>query len=139
MPCRGLFVAASGMFDIPPHFLITQLDGRNVNCLDDLIEILQSVPDGKRVALRYRRVGGGSEAFDVFVVDNHFFPMALFKRKNGLWERKVLKPHPVTEPELKELDIGPELTWKARLRICLLNVCCRTPYNIQVLHTLRVS
>lgn len=139
MPCRGLFVAASGRFPTAPSSLITQLDGRNVNSLEDLIEILQSVPDGKRVAVRYRPLGSWSEQFGIFVVDNHFSPMALFKRLNGRWERKDLKPQAIMEPELEAIDIGPELTWKARLRSCLLGISCRTPYNLQVLPTHRAS
>jgi len=139
MPCRGVFVAASDMFPIPAHALITHLDGKNVNHLQDLIDILQSIPDDKRVALRYRTLGGWSEQFAIFVVDHHFSSMSLYKRLNGLWERKVLEPQVPMEPRLEILDVGHELTWKARLKSCLLTIACRTPYNLQVEHLLRAG
>lgn len=137
MPCQGVFVASSGMFPIPIHSLITHLDGKNVDNLENLIDILQSLPDDKRVALRYRALGGWSEQFAIFVVDHHFSSMSLYKRLNGLWERKVLEPRAPKEPTLEILDVGAELTWKARLKSCLLTICCRTPYSLQVQYLLQ--
>ena len=133
MPCRGLFLASSGIFQMPTRpILLKQFDDRNVNSLDDLVEVLQSIPDGKRVSVRYRQLGSWSEEFNIGDIDHHFFPMALFKRSGGIWEKTVLKPHCISEPELKTLDLVTEATWRARLRSCLLKVSCRVPYPFQV-------
>jgi S1-C subfamily serine protease len=134
LPCRGLFVAASGISMIPSHCVISQIDNRDANSIDDLINILQSIPDGKRVSMRYRRLDRGIEAYDIFIIDKHFFPMALFKRNSNIWERQDLKLYPAIAMEpTTVLNMGGQITWKARLRNCLLKVYCRTPYPVQVL------
>lgn len=132
LPCRGLFLA-SGMCQMPRRpILMIQLDDKNVNSLDELVEVLQSIPDGKRVSVRYRQLGSWGEEFNIVDIDYRFFPMALFKRNDGIWERTVLKPHCISEPEPKTLDLEIEATWRARLRSCLLRVSCQVPYPFQV-------
>lgn len=137
LPCKGLFVAASGMFNwwntVPP-FIITQIDGKELDCLDTLIECLRSTPNGKKVSYKFRQVGGWEEELCLFDMDHQFFGMTFFKRAGETWERTVILPKPTNAPvNLKlTLDIGTEASWQEKLRANLVVIKCRLPYSIQV-------
>ena len=134
LPCKGLYIATPGIFTRAHGSLITQLDGKDVNSLEGLIEILRSIPDRKNVSFRFRRIGGWEEEFDVCTIDHHFFPMTLFKRNAGVWERNVITPNPVGVVELKRtLEVGIEATWSEKLKASLVVIDCRIPYPVHVI------
>ena len=137
LPCKGLFVATSGMFNwsnTTRNFLVTQLDGREVDSLDTFIKIVMSIKDSKRVGFRYLNLGRWEEEFGIVEIDHHFFITAQFTRNGGVWERKVLTPTPTAES--RTLKTPPELatqeTWSEKLRKSVVMVQCRLPYSINV-------
>ena len=134
LPCRGLFVAASGMSMIPNRCLIRQIDNTDIDSLDDIVKIFQSTPHGKRVSIRYRKLDTGTEVFHYIMIDKRFFCMTLFHRTENTWERRVVKfeSPPVRETEVTRLKVGSQVTWKALLKARLLRVHCRVPYQVQV-------
>ena len=145
LPCKGLFVATSGMFNwsnTTRNFLVTQLDGREVDSLDTFIEIVMSIKDSKRVGFRYLNLGGWEEEFGIVEIDHHFFITAQFTRNGGIWERKVLAPTPIAESGIP--NTPPELptqeTWSEKLRKSIVMIQCRLPYSIDVyLQTVQVD
>ena len=139
LPCRGLFVATSGMFNwsnTTRNFLITQLDGKEVDSLQTFIEIVMSIQDSKRVGFRYLNLGGWEEEFGIIEIDHHFFISAQYTRNGGGWDRKVLTPTPVSVVDLVNLKTTPDLdvqeTWSEKLRKSVVTVQCRLPYAINV-------
>jgi pro-apoptotic serine protease NMA111 len=144
LPCKGLFVATSGMFNwsnTTRNFLITYLDGKPVDTLETFIKIVQSINDGKRVSFRYLNLGGYEEEFGIVEVDHHFFVTALFTRDNGIWERKVLTAKPVDTPanEITASEPEKQMLWSEKMRKSLVMIQCRLPYSINVASTLRYS
>ena len=137
LPCKGLFVATSGIFNwsnTTRNFLITQLDGREVDSLDTFIEIIMSINDYKRVGFRYLNLGGWEDEFGMVEIDYHFFITAQFTRNGGVWERKVLTPTPAAESGI--LKTAPELPiqemWSEKLRKSVVMIQCCQPYSIDV-------
>lgn len=137
LACRGLFVATSGMFNwsnTTRNFLVTQLDGREVDSLETFIDIVQCIPDAKRVGFRYLNLDAWEEEFGIVEIDHHFFETSLFTRNGGVWERKILTPNPDAErPESKTTpERSTEESWEEGLRNGLAMIQCRLPYSINV-------
>lgn len=137
LACRGLFVATSGMFNwsnTTRNFLVTQLDGREVDSLETFIDIVQSIADAKRVGFRYLNLDAWEEEFGIVEIDHHFFETSLFTRNGGVWERKILTPNPDAEwPESKTTpERSTEESWEEGLRKGLAMIQCRLPYSINV-------
>ena len=139
MPCKGLFVATSGMFnwsDTTRNFLITQIDGKKVESMETFIDIVLSIKDGKRVGFRYLDLDEWEEQFDIVEMDHHFFATALFTRNGGVWERKILMPKPIVEPiPVRPTSIAlAEETWTEKLRKSLVMIECRLAFSVNVSH-----
>jgi len=138
LPCKGIFVATSGMFNwsnTTRNFLVTQLDGKVIDSLETFIEVILSIKDGKRVGFRYLNLGGWEEEFGIVEIDHHFFVTALFTRSGGVWERKVLMPTFVEDPvESKKASaiIASEETWAEKMRKSIVMIQCRLPFSINV-------
>jgi pro-apoptotic serine protease NMA111 len=137
MPCRGLYVATSGMFNwsnTTRNFLVTQLDGQDIETMEEFIEIVMSIKDSKRVGFRYLNLGGWEEEFGIIEIDHHFFNTAVFTRHGGVWERQNLIPKPVIDapvtPKLRGLD--PPESWSDEMRKSVAMIQCRLPYSINV-------
>jgi pro-apoptotic serine protease NMA111 len=139
LPCKGLFVATSGMFNwstTKKKFLITQLNGNEVDSLETFIQIVMSIKDGKQVGFKYRNLGAWEEEFRMIEIDHHFFISVQFTRNGGVWERKVLTPTPF--PPVDQADskipLGLDLqeTWSERLKRSIAMVQCRLPFSINV-------
>jgi hypothetical protein len=133
LPCKGLYVASAGMFGVP-SVILTQLDARNLETLEDLIQTIESIPDGKRVGFRSRVTGAWEEQFHVAEIDHHFFPMSLFEQHHGVWKRKDFTPKPAAEPveNMQTLETELETTWIENLRATLVTIRCRLPYKVHV-------
>ena len=136
LPCKGLFVATSGMFNwsnTTRNFIVTQLDGKEIDSLDTFIRVVGSIRDGKRVGFRYLNLGGWEEEFGIVQIDHHFFAMAQFTRIGGTWERKMITPAPIIEePQPQVAEPPTQETWSEKLRKSLVMVSCRLPYSINV-------
>ena len=132
LPCKGVFVAAPGMFSWTPSyrsisdFLLTHLNGRPLDSLDTLLEMLPSLLDGERVKYRFLKLGRSESKFGIVQIDRHFSPVFLYSRgSNGLWDRKLI-PNPSTVPSTIEGSRGlvPENG--------MVTVHCRYPYRLTV-------
>jgi pro-apoptotic serine protease NMA111 len=136
LPCKGLFVATSGMFNwsnTTRNFIVTQLDGKEIDSLDTFIQVVGSIRDGKRVGFRYLNLGAWEEEFGIVEIDHHFFAMAEFTRVGGTWERQVIAPTPVVEESPSQVVEPPiQETWNEKLRKSLVMVQSRLPYSINV-------
>jgi S1-C subfamily serine protease len=136
LPCKGLFVATSGMFNwsnTTRNFIVTQLDGQQIDSLETFIQVVRTITDGKRVGFRYLNLGGWEEEFGIVEIDHHFFPMALFQRENGGWHRQVLTPERNVEgKEPAHHDLDTHDNWSEQLRKSLVMIQCRLPYSINV-------
>jgi pro-apoptotic serine protease NMA111 len=138
IPCRGLIVPEGGMFswlNANTPFILTEFDGKEVTTLDELIPILLSVPDKKKVKYKYRGFGSWQVNIALIEMDHHFFGMTLFKRVNSTWERRRFRPVSGDVPLEIEgtFDVERELTWSEELRRNLVWVSCRLPFSVEVL------
>lgn len=111
MPTRGVYIAHTGLYFRPDHdttgWLIEELDHRPTPNLDTFIEVVQSIPDTKKVAAKFRHVTDRSTVITSVVdMDRHWFPdleIAERNDKTGLWDfRTVGKALPSVEPERKQ-------------------------------------
>ncbi|HEY6451475.1 MAG TPA: trypsin-like peptidase domain-containing protein [Steroidobacteraceae bacterium] len=92
-PVRGVFVAASGyVFDgagIPRGALITELDSKKVDDLDQFQAAISGLGDGARVAVRYSTIDdpNGSELRSIRI-DRRWFPARRCQRDDraGYWQ-----------------------------------------------------
>ncbi|KAK9457322.1 hypothetical protein V1511DRAFT_493318 [Dipodascopsis uninucleata] len=87
----GTFVALSGMFDwtaISRNFLITSIANKPTPNLEEFIDVIKSIPDGKRVPIRSRDLGQSRESTDLVQIDRHFHLDHLFIRNDvkGIWD-----------------------------------------------------
>lgn len=137
MPCRGIFVADSGMFgwsNTNAYFVLTELDGKSVGSLESFIDIVLSIKDCKRVRYRYRTLEGSEARFDMVQIDHHFFAAALFTRVSGVWERKLLAPTPIARSEelASATQAEEQGNWQDELRKNLVAIHARVPFIINV-------
>lgn len=148
-----MYDAASGFFfwsSWKRDFLITELDGKPTNTLDDFIEVVRNLPDGVRVPMMCRYVGKTENQHVMVDMDRHFFGAALFTRddKEGTWQRKDLEPAPprTLQEEDEEEDVettadaedevegmaADDLEHKAidSIRNSLVTITSRLPYSV---------
>jgi S1-C subfamily serine protease len=136
LPCKGIFVATSGMFNwsnTTRNFLVTQLDGNIIDSLETFTEVVLSIKDGKRVGFRYLNLGGWEEEFGIVEIDHHFFPTVLFTRSWGSWERKVLAPKAVEDSVDSKKPVTAEAieeSWTEKMRKSIVMIQCRLPFSI---------
>ena len=137
IPCRGLIVPEGGMFswlNTNTPFILMQFDDKDVSTLDELIPILLSVPDKKKVKYKFRVFGSWQENIALFDMDHHFFGMTLFKRRQNSWERHRFQPICNVPFEVAgTFDVERELTWSEELRRNLVWVNCRLPFSVEVI------
>lgn len=136
MPCKGLYVASSGIFSWAASaggFLITQLAEKPVDSLETFIENFLSIEDGKKVSFRYMALGEGEDQLGIVEIDHHFYVSAQYTR-DGVWKRKVLIPKPIVE--FKGPRRAPTLMLQEgrseNMRKILVMIRCRPPYSVDV-------
>lgn len=136
MPCKGLYVAQSGVFNwLGPdgRFLITQLNGQAMDSLDTFQRVFLSIPDGNRVEFKYVILGGCEEYPAIVEIDHRFYAAALCSR-NGVWTRKLLVRPSVLEP--RRLRRAPTLMIEGAetdtLKKILTLIRCRVPIAADV-------
>jgi hypothetical protein len=135
LPCKGLMLTVSGgIFDAVTPCLITELEENEVDSLDDFIEAVRSIPNGKKIKFKYRVFRAWQESIGFADVDHRFHGMSLYQRNGAVWERHTIMPKPTFDStEVKRtLELGTELTWNEHLMKTLVKVRCRRPYPIQV-------
>lgn len=125
MPTRGVYVAHSGLYFRPDHdttgWLLEELDHRPTPDLDTFIDVVQTIPDTKKVAAKFRHVTDRSTVITSVVdMDRHWFPdleIAQRNDKTGLWDfhtvGRALPPAEIEKhqkarfPNLAALGEGP--------------------------------
>jgi S1-C subfamily serine protease len=94
----GVYVSeASGMFRLdtcaPQGWIISSIDGISVSSIEDMIPILQTIPDHERVPVTYYAISDVHTSYMTIVtVDKHWSPFRLAIRNDttGLWDFKNL-------------------------------------------------
>lgn len=129
-PIRGVFIAAAGYIfesaDVPRGAIITAVDSKPVNDLDDFISTIEHYGDGAQVAIRYVTIDDPNNSQLRSVrIDRHWFPARHCRRDDhvGYWQCVALPavaaapaPMPVTA-QLPQIDdpraapIAPSLVY----------------------------
>jgi len=142
MPVRGIYSAESGIFNwasLTGGFLMTQLDGKPINTLEDFKRIYLSLPDRKRLQFRFLMLGDRDAKFGMVEIDHHFYANAHFTRQiGGGWKRTLLSLNAAEEGEGGwKLKRAPTIEPDDRsvveiLKNSLVMVECRLPYSVDV-------
>ena len=137
IPCKGLYVASSGIFNdtgLPGGFLLTELEGKPINSLESFLKIYLSIEDGKKVEFKYLMLRGCDEQSAIVGIDHHFYACAQYIR-NTSWERINLSPNPIAERRV--LQRAPTLlltgTRVENLKQILVMIQCHVPYQVDVI------
>lgn len=100
-PVAGVFVANPGYVfgtgAVPRGSLITAIDGKSVENLDDLQSLLASIPDGEQVSVRFVPFDDPGTDRQRFITNNrNWFPAARCRKDDtlGIWPCEALPPAP---------------------------------------------
>ncbi|KAI5795392.1 hypothetical protein DFH27DRAFT_484420 [Peziza echinospora] len=144
----GVFCAASGFFlwsAWSRDFLITSIDGKPTQNLDEFIKVVREIPDYARVPMMSRYVGSIEDQLMLIDMDRHFFLASLYDRNDtdGTWTKKELSPPPQKQPEISQVvtehhvtlpleDMEEDEEEKAIdvLRNSMVAVVSRLPYSV---------
>jgi S1-C subfamily serine protease len=129
-PIRGVFVAAAGyVFEaagVPRGAIITQVNSKPVDSLDDFISAIEGFGDGAQVAIRYLTIDDPNNSQLRSVrVDRHWFPARRCRRDDavGYWQcvglpavAKAPAPAPSSAPlpqvdDARAAPIAPSLVY----------------------------
>lgn len=103
IPVRGVYLSdASGWFRAErggesTGWIIDEIDDKLTPNLDEFIKVMQEIPDGDRVAIRYRHVTDlYTVKTSIVYIDKHWrrnMSLAVRNDKTGLWDfRDITKP-----------------------------------------------
>ncbi|HEY7673006.1 MAG TPA: trypsin-like peptidase domain-containing protein [Gammaproteobacteria bacterium] len=138
-PISGIYVANPGYVfgtaAIPRASLITEIDREPVANLDDLQRVLERIPQGAQVSVRFVMFDDPqSEKQSIIVNESEWFPSARCKRDDasGEWPCKPLTLSArVAEPEPQETTIPVEGERQVqRIRPSLVLVNFSMPYTV---------
>ncbi|MGH8150481.1 MAG: trypsin-like peptidase domain-containing protein [Steroidobacteraceae bacterium] len=139
VPVRGAFVANPGYVfgaaDIPRGAVITAVDSKPVNNVDDLRKIIETVGDGDWVRARYFTIEDpNGTVLRSFRMDRKWFPADFCTRNDasGLWDCADLPPPPPPKPVPVESTRFPHYADArlARLAPSLVLVDYDMPYSV---------
>ncbi len=106
VPARGVLLVEPGYAfrraRIWNNSIIMSLDDQPVEDLDDMVAVLERLPDGKRVRVRYKDIDNPwQEKLGTLVVDRHWARARLCQRNDasGLWDCRELATPPPSTPE----------------------------------------
>jgi len=138
VPCKGLYVmpSRSGLFNWATRMgmgsiLIYAVDRKPVPTLESFVEVIKSVPERKRVLVKYRRT---REDLYLDELDLRYFPSAEYSLENGIWQRKSisLDGPPVSVESNTTIGLEPAETWREKWRQALIWIVCRVPHAVDV-------
>jgi pro-apoptotic serine protease NMA111 len=114
-PIRGVFVAASGyLFDaagVPRGALITAVNSKPVNTVDDFVAAISSLGDSAEVSMRYVTFDDvNNSQLRSIRIDRHWFPARHCQRddQSGFWQCTDLgnvAPAPQPKPASAQLPV----------------------------------
>src|SRR5690606_37531424 len=100
-PVKGIYVASPGYVlgsaAIPRASLVTEIDGRRVETLDELETALEGIPEGAQVSVRFLQFDDPqSEKQRIIVNHRSWFPAMRCNRDDatGMWPCRDLDPAP---------------------------------------------
>ncbi|TGZ78519.1 hypothetical protein EX30DRAFT_309885 [Ascodesmis nigricans] len=141
----GVFCAASGFLlwsSWSRDFLITSVAGKPTRTLNELIDVIRTIPDHQRIPVMTKHLGKPDEHVMMVDVDRHFFLAAVFERDDvsGTWIRRELPDAPFEKEDSvahktdfsddTEEEDDPESASLDRIKAAMVNVVCRLPYSI---------
>ncbi|KAJ8104040.1 hypothetical protein POJ06DRAFT_11254 [Lipomyces tetrasporus] len=143
---QGVYVALSGMLNwssLTRNFLVTSLANKRTPNLDAFLDVLATIPDGKRVPIKHKELGQIRETTGLVQIDRHFHLDHVFVRhdKTGVWDRQSLPDSPVEEPRGKietttenyddedELDVTQNKSLEL-IKQGLIYITTRLPFSI---------
>ncbi|ORX61736.1 trypsin-like serine protease [Hesseltinella vesiculosa] len=146
----GVYVAAAGYILATAYCLrrsvVLAINHQPIHDLDDMLRILQAIPHGARVPIRYYSLSRPKkEKVMLLHVDRRWHSFWLVNRNdtNGLWDYQSLTPLPITDAvpnkviELPTSTHDPSDTTKAiqHLTHSLVSIDCYLPYVIDGLQS----
>jgi len=139
-PVSGVYVANPGYIfgsaAIPRASLILSVDGDEMRNLDDLQRVLERIPDGSRVTVRFAHFDDPqTERQRVIINDRDWFPAERCQRNDqtGLWPCKQLASVPVVttpEPQNTTFPPVPGERYLQRIAQSLVLVNFDMPYTV---------
>ncbi|HET7607394.1 MAG TPA: PDZ domain-containing protein, partial [Gammaproteobacteria bacterium] len=138
-PAKGIYVADPGYVfgsaSIPRASIITEIDGQQVVTLDDLQRVLESLPEGAQVSVRFIEFDDPRIVHEAIFTNNRsWFTAARCKRDDstGLWPCKPFPPAPAAKPLVPQTTTFPPESSPVLERIApsLVFVNFSMPYTI---------
>jgi S1-C subfamily serine protease len=139
VPTRGVYVANAGYVfsaaGIPRGAVITTLDGKKTDTIDDFEAALASLADGERAVVRFFTIDdpNGSQLRS-FRMDRNWFPAHHCTRDDtlGLWPCKDLAAGPAPKPEKAVSTVFPSFSDSKLSKVApsLVQVSFDMPYSV---------
>jgi S1-C subfamily serine protease len=139
VPTRGVYVANAGYVfsaaGIPRGAVITTLDGKKTDSIDDFEAALASLADGERAVVRFFTIDdpNGSQLRS-FRMDRKWFPAHHCTRDDtlGLWPCKDLATGPAPKPEKAVSTVFPSFSDSKLSKVApsLVQVSFDMPYSV---------
>lgn len=145
LPVGGVYMAQTGHIFMRAHLMqpciITALDGKSTPTLKEFVQVIASLPDGKRTTLRYFMIRDRHRIRTAFITMSRlWFPVQLSTRddRNGLWipdlceSTGALSAPQITLPSFTPVPLGfPGGSSSAKkLLLSLVMVAFDLPYMI---------
>ncbi|SCU96171.1 LANO_0E12706g1_1 [Lachancea nothofagi CBS 11611] len=140
IPVRGVFLSsATGSFNFDSKekvgWIVDAIDNQETPNLETFIEVMKTVPDKKRVTVRYHHLTDQhSPNVSSIYIDRHWCSeFRIYQRndKTGIWDYKnvaePLKPLPEVPHEAKFIDLSIENKQLAKLSRSLVTVTTISP------------
>ncbi|KAH3686326.1 hypothetical protein WICPIJ_002688 [Wickerhamomyces pijperi] len=128
IPVKGVFINdATGSFFLeksePMGWVLDSINNKDVANLDELIEVLKTIPDRETVAVGFRHITDlHSPTVSIIYIDRHWcssFRTATRNDESGLWDFKDFKedlpPSPISAKSVKFIDIPSDHEAVAKL------------------------
>lgn len=154
LPVKGVFLSsASGSFNFDAKekigWIVDFIDNKATPDLDTFIEVMKTIPDRKRVTVKYHHLTDQHSPHVASVyVDRHWCnEFRIYERndKTGIWDyRNVADPIPpeeITPQSAKFIDIPVENSNIAKLShsLCMVSTVCAIPLDSMAAETQKTS
>lgn len=111
IPVKGVYIAdASGAYrrqSWSTGYILDEVDNKPTPNLDAFVEVMKTIPDGKRVAIRYRYLADlHTVSTGIILIDRKWYPtfrMATRNDETGLWDYKDLSKGVKVQPRIETL------------------------------------
>jgi S1-C subfamily serine protease len=136
---KGIYVANPGYVfgsaAIPRASLITEIDGKPVTTLDDLQAVLESLPEGAQVSVRFLQFDDPQSEKQRIITNNRsWFPAERCERDDstGVWPCQALAASPPPEPPVPQSTTFPphDEPFVRKLARSLVLVNFSMPYTV---------